>query len=175
MKPEQAAQLRDFLVEALEGEAKTTRRVLEAVPAKGSDYRPDPKSRTGLELAWHIAATDAWFVEGLMTAKFDPSAEEEGNRVPADIRSGADAANWYDKNYIARLGELRKLTGEQLTKVTDFFGAFQYPLIVYLMWLNNHQVHHRGQLSAYLRAMGSKVPQIYGGSADEPFGMAASG
>lgn len=51
MRPQQAAQVRDFLVEALEGEAKITRRVLEAVPAQGSDCRPDPKSRTGLDLA----------------------------------------------------------------------------------------------------------------------------
>jgi uncharacterized damage-inducible protein DinB len=175
MTPEQAAQLRDFFVETLNEEAKTTRRVLEAVPAKGSDYRPDPKSRTGLELAWHIAATDAWFVESLMTAKFDAGAEAEGNKVPAEMRSGTEIANWYDKNYIARIGELRKLTSEQLLKVTDFFGAFQFPLVMYITWLNSHSIHHRGQLSAYLRAMGSKVPRIYGGSADEPFEMAASG
>ncbi|MCL6482136.1 MAG: DinB family protein [Firmicutes bacterium] len=175
MTPEQAVVLRDCFVEALEEEAKITRRVLEAVPAKGSDYRPDPKSRTGLELAWHIAAADAWFIDGIIAGKFDAEAEAEGNTVPAEIRSGADVVKWYDTHYVARIGELRKLTGDQLAQVTEIFGAFQLPLVQYILFLNNHQIHHRGQLSAYLRAMGSKVPQIYGGSADEPFSTAASG
>jgi len=46
---------------------------------------------------------------------------------------------------------------------------FQWPNVSYLGFANNHSVHHRGQLASYLRAMGSKVPAIYGGSADEPF------
>ncbi len=172
MTPEQTTFLRDFFVQALETEAKTTRRALEAVPAKGSDYRPDPKSRTGLELAWHIAASDAWFLEGILTGGFDPTKDTSA-KVPPEVKSGADAAAFYDKNYIPRIAELRKLSGEQLAKVTDFFGAFQFPMVVYVSWLNSHTIHHRGQLCAYLRAMGAKVPNIYGGSADEPFEMAA--
>jgi uncharacterized damage-inducible protein DinB len=48
------------------------------------------------------------------------------------------------------------------------------PNVTYLGFANNHSIHHRGQLAAYLRAMGSKVPAIYGGSADEPFAAAAT-
>ena len=51
----------------------------------------------------------------------------------------------------------------------DFFGLMQWPAVSYLGLANNHGIHHRGQLSAYLRALGSKVPALYGGSADEPF------
>jgi uncharacterized damage-inducible protein DinB len=40
--------------------------------------------------------------------------------------------------------------------------------VVYVAFMSNHSIHHRGQLSTYLRPMGSKVPSIYGGSADEP-------
>jgi uncharacterized damage-inducible protein DinB len=172
MTPEKAITLRDFFAETLEAEAKTTRRVLEAVPAKGSDYRPDPKSRTGLELAWHIAASDAWFLDGILTGSFDPTKDQSA-KLPAEVKSGADAATFYDRNYIPKIAQLRQLSGEQLAKVTDFFGAFQFPLVVYVSWLNSHTIHHRGQLCAYLRAMGAKVPNIYGGSADEPFEMAA--
>lgn len=171
MRPEQATFLRDFFLQTLEMEAKTTRRVLEAVPAKGSDYRPDPKSRTGLELAWHIAMVDGWFLEGLFAANFDP--EKEVKEVPANIKSGADLAAYYDQHYIARLGELRKLDGAALTTVVNFFGVFELPLVAYLGFLNSHSIHHRGQLSTYLRAMGAKVPSIYGGSADEPMQMGA--
>jgi uncharacterized damage-inducible protein DinB len=142
------------------------------VPATGSDYRPDPKSRTGLELAWHIASSDAWFLNAILICEFDIS--KEPTEVPANIRSGADAAAFYDQHFIARLGELRKLDGAALTKVVNFLGAFDFPLVVYAAFLCNHQIHHRGQLSAYLRAMGSRVPSIYGGSADEPMQMGAS-
>ncbi len=54
-----------------------------------------------------------------------------------------------------------------------FFGVMNEPLVAYLNMMIVHSVHHRGQLSAYLRPMGAKVPDIYGGSADEPFQMPA--
>ena len=50
-----------------------------------------------------------------------------------------------------------------------FFGVFNLPAVFYLGFLNNHSIHHRGELATYLRPMGSKVPSIYGGSFDEPF------
>jgi uncharacterized damage-inducible protein DinB len=58
-------------------------------------------------------------------------------------------------------------------KIVDFFGM-QFPNVVYLNFMLKHSIHHRGQLSTYLRPMGAKVPSIYGGSADEPFEMAAA-
>jgi uncharacterized damage-inducible protein DinB len=51
--------------------------------------------------------------------------------------------------------------------------VFNLPAVAYLGFLNNHSIHHRGQLAAYLRPMGSKVPNIYGGSFDEPMQMPA--
>ena len=61
------------------------------------------------------------------------------------------------------------MTPEQLTTPVDFAGVFKMPAFFYLGFVNNHSVHHRGQLAAYLRPMGSKVPSIYGGSDDEPW------
>jgi uncharacterized damage-inducible protein DinB len=174
MNANEAAGMRDFFAMGLDAEAKTTRKVLAAVPdGDMRNYRPDPKSRTGFELAWHIAASDAWFLDGIIKGAFDPSSDKS-NAVPAEIKTTADIVAFYDKNYAAALSKLNAMTGEQLAKVTDFFGVFQFPLVVYLSWLNNHEIHHRGQLCAYLRAMGGKVPSIYGGSADEPFQMGAS-
>ncbi len=69
---------------------------------------------------------------------------------------------------------VEKVEGEDALKVVDFMGAFQFPNVFYLIFLIKHSVHHRGQLSVYLRPMGGKVPSIYGGSADEPFEMAAA-
>jgi uncharacterized damage-inducible protein DinB len=63
------------------------------------------------------------------------------------------------------------MSPETAAQVTDFYGVMQMPAIKYMNFLIKHSVHHRGQLSAYLRPMGGKVPSIYGGSADEPMQM----
>lgn len=173
MTPEQAITLRDFFARDLHQEAKTTRRVLESVPEKGNDYRPDANSRTGFELAWHIASSDAWFLDGILASEFNMPTDTSG-QAPAEIKSVADVVDYYDKNFIPKLERLNALEGEALAKTVTFFGAFNEPLVVYLSWLANHQIHHRGQLCAYLRAMGGKVPNIYGGSFDEPMQMGAS-
>jgi uncharacterized damage-inducible protein DinB len=62
-----------------------------------------------------------------------------------------------------------EMSAEQLMTPVNFFGVFNFPAVLYLGFLNNHSIHHRGELTTYLRPMGSKVPSIYGGSYDEPF------
>ena len=66
------------------------------------------------------------------------------------------------------------MSGEQLSKVIDLFGIVQAPGVNFLAMVAKHSVHHRGQLSTYLRAMGGKVPGIYGPSADTQEQSAAS-
>ncbi len=67
--------------------------------------------------------------------------------------------------------QVKSLSGEQLTQEVSLMGVFNLPAIGFLSFMIRHTAHHRGQLSAYLRPMGSKVPQIYGGSADNPMEM----
>jgi uncharacterized damage-inducible protein DinB len=64
---------------------------------------------------------------------------------------------------------VRALSAQQLSAPLDFMGAFNLPAVAYLGFLNNHSIHHRGELATYLRPMGSKCPSIYGGSYDEPW------
>jgi uncharacterized damage-inducible protein DinB len=64
------------------------------------------------------------------------------------------------------------MSADQLLTPVQFF-MFNFPAAFYLGFLNNHSIHHRGELATYLRPMGSKVPSIYGGSYDEPFQAAA--
>jgi uncharacterized damage-inducible protein DinB len=66
---------------------------------------------------------------------------------------------------------VRALPVEKLTAPISFFGMFNHSAIFYLGFMLNHSIHHRGQLAAYLRAAGGKVPNIYGGSFDEPMNM----
>jgi len=69
--------------------------------------------------------------------------------------------------------DLSAITGTialPLVIITGFFGM-NFPAYVYILFMNNHSIHHRGQLAAYLRPCGGKVPDIYGGSADTPMGQ----
>jgi uncharacterized damage-inducible protein DinB len=169
MNTEQALFLREYFAGMLEQESATTAKVLAAVPDSGRDYRPDAKSRSAWELATHIAASDVWFLQSIIDGKFnyDPEAAKAAE---AQFTSVESVVNFYKKTFSEKLRELRGLPAEKLTQVVDFFGAMQQPNAAYLGIANNHGIHHRGQLASYLRAMGSKVPAIYGGSADEPMG-----
>jgi uncharacterized damage-inducible protein DinB len=146
---------------ALKNEAKVTKNVLAAVPADKSEHRPDPYSKTAMELVRHIAAADIRFMETVINGQFSTAAV-----LPEDLKTPAEIAAWYEKAHAERLDTLTKLTGEQLTKMVDFRGMFQRPAVMFLVMGTHHTIHHRGQLSSYLRCMGSKVPSIYGESYD---------
>lgn len=146
----------------LKTEHATTKRVIEAVPLDKGDYRPDPVSKTALELAWHIVATEKRLLGGVSTGAFDYSPI---NR-PQTVRNSADVALWFDQSFEAAMAQLEKLSGEELARSVDFRGMFHLPAVSYLQFTLNHTVHHRGQLSTYLRPMGAKVPSIYGESYD---------
>jgi uncharacterized damage-inducible protein DinB len=163
MTSEQALFLRDYLLPAIEEEFLATRRVLAAVPEEQTTYRPDPKSRTAGELAWHIVATELKFFEDIARGSFAGSDQEAHNPT----RSLAELIGHYETNFKLSVEQIRKMSGEQLATPINFFGIADLPAVAYLSWLNNHTIHHRGQLSASLRSMGSRVPAIYGPSADE--------
>lgn len=169
MTPEQATFLANVYLPSIKQETQTSRKVIAAVPKDKGDYKPHPNSRSALELAWHIAATDIWFLDGLAQRSFEMS----GGEMPVEIKTSADVVAWYDKQLPLSLKKVESLSGEQLAKPISFFDIYNHPAVVYLQFLIVHSVHHRGQLAAYLRPMGAKVPSIYGGSFDEPFEMTA--
>jgi uncharacterized damage-inducible protein DinB len=73
---------------------------------------------------------------------------------------------WYAGAFARDIDQVRALPADALVKTIDFRGMFQFPAVVYLQIGLNHSIHHRGQLSMYLRPMGAKVPSIYGESYD---------
>lgn len=162
LKPEQADFLRSFLLTRYEKESATTKTVIEAIPLDKGDYRPDPFAKSALELAWHIVAAEKRFLEGIVNGglNFDPIHR------PESVRNSADIARWYGEMFSAVLGRIKQLSPEQLSKLLDFRGMFQLPAVSFLQMSMSHSVHHRGQLSTYLRPMGGKVPAIYGESYD---------
>ena len=163
MNAEQAKALVAAITGSLESESVTTRKVIAAVPAGNRDYKPDPKSRSAWEIATHIATSDIWFADGILNGKFEWAGEPP---LPAEFTDPAAVAKWHEKQLAGRLAKIRAMAPEQLLREADFFGT-KGPVVTFLVAFNNHHIHHRGQLAAYLRAAGSKVPAIYGMSADE--------
>ena len=168
MTADHAKAIADYFAAMFDQESANTLKVLRAVPNDRRDYKPDEKSRTAWELATHLAGSDLWFLDSVCDAAFvyDPEVE---NKRTAGLNTIDDIVEFYKHEYQRRIQRLRSTPGEQLAKEVDFFGMTKGPSIWFLGLANNHGVHHRGQLMTYLRAMGSKVPSIYGGSADESF------
>jgi uncharacterized damage-inducible protein DinB len=162
MTADQAVFLRNLYLGTLKNESRTTKSILESVPANKADYRPDPISKTANELVRHIAAADNRFVETVINGTFDTNP----SMIPEDAKTPSEIASWYEQRYAKNFEALAKATPEQLTKIVDFRGLFQRPAVTFLMFGLNHTIHHRGQLSSYLRCMDSKVPAIYGESFD---------
>jgi len=163
--PEFAAAYCHMMLDGLEREVETTKRVISAVPDDKCEYRPDPCARNARELSWHLANTDIQFLDGIADMNFKMETPE-GTDKPT---TSAEIVEWYDRNFKRAAARVRALTPEQLATPVDFMGAFNLPAAFYLGFLNNHTIHHRGELVTYLRPMGSKVPSIYGGSYDEPW------
>ena len=163
IQPDQANfLLHGLYLPSLTNEHGLTKAIIEAIPADKGDYRPDTVSKTAMELAWHIVASEMRFLEALPA---DVAARIDSDRLIAAV-AAADLTAWYVENLAARFEKLTKLSNDQLLKIIDFRGMFQLPAVMYLNFVLHHSIHHRGQLSMYLRPMGAKVPSIYGESYD---------
>jgi uncharacterized damage-inducible protein DinB len=165
MTSDQATFLAGQMVDLMREEFPATCKVLAAVKDDTRDYKPDPKSRSAWELATHLATADIWFLDSVIGGafNFDPEAAKAAE---AQFKTVADVVAFYEKTLPAKLDAVTAMSAEHMTRTVDFFGMFQRPAVSFLGFANNHSVHHRGQLAAYLRALGSKVPDIYGPSAD---------
>jgi uncharacterized damage-inducible protein DinB len=159
---ENAIFLLQYLLPSVKNEHRSTRSVVEAIPQSNQDYRPDPYSKTAMELAWHVVAAEHRFYNGIISGAFDFTPIHR----PESVRTPAQVGERYGESFAKSFDQLSKLSGEQLAKTIDFRGLFQLPAVSYLNFSLNHTIHHRGQLSTYLRAMGGKVPSIYGESYD---------
>jgi uncharacterized damage-inducible protein DinB len=153
----------DFLLADFENEMQATMRVIGAVPNGHLDYRPDPKSKTALGLVRHIPLEDEWLLNCIANGVFTPPPDDSD---ACGIMNPAGAVARYKERVPAALNRVRALPAEKLTQVLDVLGMIQAPAVNLLAMAVKHSVHHRAQLSTYLRPMGGQVPGIYGPSAD---------
>ena len=165
MTADQAKAAADAMAALWEGEFQATANVIAAVKDDNRDYKPDGKSRTAWELATHLATADIWFMDCIAAGRFEFDQEKAKAAVAAFPNVAAVAA-FYRQAFPEKLAALKALPAAQMAETLDFFSVMQKPRAAWIGFANNHSVHHRGQLAAYLRAMGSKVPDIYGPSAD---------
>jgi len=154
--------LQTAFLPALKSEHTITKNIIGAIPKGKEDYRPDEISKTAIDLAWHIASAEMRFLDAIAAGNFDFTPQPK----PDSIRTSADLNAWYTENFEPRLNRVAGSSGEQLAQIVDFRGMFQLPAVMYAGFILHHTVHHRGQLSMYLRPMGAKVPSIYGESYD---------
>jgi uncharacterized damage-inducible protein DinB len=161
IQPSQADFLRHFFATSLTSEHAVTRRVIDAVPPDKADYRPQEVVKSAFELAWHIVSAEHRFLAAVADGAFDYTSTR-----PETVRTIADVSSWYADAFARDIGRVRSLSTDALVKSIDFRGIVQFPAVVYLQIGLNHSIHHRGQLSMYLRPMGGTVPAIYGESYD---------
>jgi uncharacterized damage-inducible protein DinB len=162
LTPEMAKGALHMALITIKKEHGTTKSVMEAIPPGGGDYKPEPAARTALEIAWHIVASEHRFFSSVVKGFFDVTPSPK----PDSLKTGADIAKHYDELLLKVHTSLGELTGEHLAKEMDFRGMFQMPAVAFLDLGTRHSIHHRGQLSVYLRPAGGRVPAIYGESYD---------
>jgi uncharacterized damage-inducible protein DinB len=161
-------QMRDQIVDEFQREGAITLNVFKAIPSAKMEFKPHPKSMGFGELAWHIPSTESWFIYSIASGAFERAKHED---FPKERPSSTeDLVRVYEKLTTQRVNDLKRLNAEQLGKEIDFMGIAKLPAIAYMRWCLSHAIHHRGQLSVYLRLVEAKVPSIYGPSADDnPF------
>ena len=162
MTADQAKAIAEVIGQGLQGEWMHTYKAINAVPDAKKDFKPETNSRSAWELAKHIATCDVGFLHAVAANSFSVfPAKSSAQTIP-------ELADWYKHEMAKALERVLALDGNHLSQPVEAFGM-KLPSVNYLMFCNNHMIHHRGQLTTYLRPMGGKVPAMYGESFDEKF------
>ena len=162
MNADQSKAVAEVIGQGLQGEWMHTYKAINAVPDAKKDYKPETNSRSAWELAQHIAMCDVGFLHAVAANSFSVfPAKTSAKTIP-------ELADWYKHEMPKALEKVLALDGNHLSQIVEAFGM-KLPSVTYMMFCNNHMIHHRGQLTTYLRPMGGKVPAMYGESFDEKF------
>ena len=161
----------DHMLMEFDREASTTRKLLERLPDQSLAFRPHPKSMTLQELSWHLATIPAMVASGVLLDGMDLATRAK----VAAPGTGAAIVEAFAANCAAAKGAMNQLDDAKALGLWSLSAGgmkiVEMPRIAFLRnILLNHSVHHRGQLSVYLRLLDVPIPSIYGPTADEnPF------
>lgn len=167
----------DWFLQEFDWEMAKTRKMLAAVPDNDPDWKPDPKSMTVGRLAGHVAELPIWMTMTVTQDSLDLGAP--GVYTPTVMAKGGreELLAKFDKNVTDAKAAMAGRTDDFLAKMWQLkFGErtiLDLPRTAVLTDMcKNHLIHHRGQLSVYVRLLGAAVPGMYGPSSDEKTTMA---
>ena len=159
----------EALIQELEQEAKTTRRVLERVPADRLTWKPHQKSMSLGQLALHIARTPGGVSDAVRQLRYQPQFAEPIPDSTAEILSTLEAGVAKAKDNLRQIGDGGLAETWHIVEGEQEIVSMPVGVALRTVMLN-HWYHHRGQLTVYLRELNVPLPSIYGPSADEnPF------
>ena len=162
----------DAILPEFDQEMKTTRKCLERIPNDKLSYKPHAKSFDMGSLAMHIATMLGWGVTTIQSDSFDYAPVGGEPYVPPVAKTNAELLETFDKGAAEFRAALAGADNEVMMKPWSLLGGgvtmFTMPRAAVIRgMILNHIVHHRGQLSVYLRMCDIPVPALYGPSADE--------
>jgi uncharacterized damage-inducible protein DinB len=146
-------------------ETQTLMKVIGAFTDETLDFKPHEKNMTAGDLIWHILTVEKMFLVGATTGEFPM---DQAPARPTTVKGLQEA---YTAQHEKLMDTFSKTPATNLQKPLSFMGMPAMPQGEYVRWHEGHLIHHRGQLSVYLRLAGLKVPAIYGDSADEKMTM----
>ncbi|MGE5235811.1 MAG: DinB family protein [Acidobacteriota bacterium] len=156
---------REFYIQRIKAEGPAFAKVILAVPTEGGDYRPHPRSRSAAELAWLLATEASAAVELVDRHRVEWAEPGAGQGIAA-------AAGVLEHSQRELLERVTRLDDAAWLRKAEFLMGgkigWSAPLGEMLWGLLFDAIHHRGQLSTYIRPAGGKVPSIYGPSGDDP-------
>ena len=160
--------IKEWLLPEFDHEIGATRRVLERLSDDQLGWRPHDKSRTAGGLGTHIASIPTWACSVLDATSFDVTTLAP---PPSPLASRTEMLQLFDESARKSRAIMDRTDAEYMAVWTLKRGeheVFSVPrLMAFRSFVLNHLIHHRGQLSVYLRLLNVSVPPIYGPSADE--------
>jgi uncharacterized damage-inducible protein DinB len=157
------------LLPEVDSEMESTRRVLTAAPFDRFDWKPHTKSMSLGRLAGHLAEMPEW---GSSVLNLDQLALTSESYKPSEPKSLDELTVRFDKDRDAFRATLADTSDDAMNRIWSMLWdgqkVVEMPKInVIRIWMMNHMIHHRGQLTVYLRLLNIPVPGVYGPSADE--------
>jgi uncharacterized damage-inducible protein DinB len=166
-----STELIDLLLADLEREAERSRRALERVPDGKRDWKPHEKSMIFGYLAYMVATIPSWVAMMVTKDELDIAPKGGPTRQPPTMQTGAEYLQALSKSFDEANQALRATTEGHLKRHWRLLAGGQVvsekPRHEMIRDTINHWVHHRGQMTVYLRLMGAQVPALYGPSADD--------
>lgn len=158
---------RQQFIDTFAREHATTRKVARAFPADRGDFRPHERSSPARQLLWTFVLEQE-MIRRALSGNF-----QLGAGVPKPPDDVGEILDRFDGDFTALLAELKSAPDEAFRRSVTFYAGpgktAEYPVLDFMWFMLHDQIHHRGQLSVYVRMAGGKVPSIYGPSADEPW------